>query len=64
MDKENIFSCGKEKNREGNVEKYQTKYTMRDSSNESKKEKSSSWLNCALQDNELYKVIQVGKIFF
>ena len=35
-------------------------YAMHDSSNESQKEKPSSWLNCALQDDELYKVIQVG----
>ena len=55
-----MFFCGEEKNREGKVGKYQTKYTMRDSSNESRKEKSSSWLNCMLQDDELYKVIQVG----
>ena len=60
MDKGYMFFCGKEKNREGKVGKYQTKYTMRDSSNESRKEKSSSWLNCMLQDDELYKVIQVG----
>ena len=54
------FFCGEEKNREGKVGKYWPKYTLRDSSNESQKEKSSSWLNCALQDDELYKVIQVG----
>ena len=33
---------------------------MGDPSNESQKEKSSNWLSCALQDDELYKVIQVG----
>ena len=38
--------------------------TLRDSSNESQKEKSSSWLNCALQDDELYKVIQVGTCWY
>ena len=61
MDKESIFSfVEKKKNREVKVGKYWTKYTMHDSSNESQKEKSSSWLNCTLQDDELYKVIQVG----
>ena len=39
------FFCGEEKNREGKVGKYWPKYTLRDSSNESQKEKSSSWLN-------------------
>ena len=34
--------------------------TMRGSSNESQKEQLFSLLNCALQDDELYKVIQVG----
>ena len=38
----------------------ENKYTMRDSSNESQKEKLSSWLNSALRDDELYKVIPDG----
>ena len=33
---------------------------MCDSSNESQREKLSSWLNSALQDDELYKVIPDG----
>ena len=36
------------------------KYTIRDSSNDSQREKSFSWLNSALQDDELYKVIPYG----
>ena len=33
---------------------------MRDLANESQREKLSSWLNSALQDDELYKVIPDG----
>ena len=33
---------------------------MRDSSNETQKEKLSGELNCASQDDELFKVIPVG----
>ena len=47
MDKRNIYF----------VEK---KYTVHDSSNESQREKLFSWLNSALQDDELYKVIPDG----
>ena len=38
--------------------------TMRGSSNESQKEQLFSLLNCALQDDELYKVIQVGTCWY
>ena len=63
MDKENIFFVEKKKTER---EKYENTgpNTLRDSSNESQKEKSSSWLNCALQDDELYRVIQVGTCWY
>ena len=55
MDKENIFFLWRRIKRKGKVLKYWSKYLMRDFSDESQKEKSSSWLNCALQEDNCIK---------